>query len=155
MNTDVTFKQLAEEWEQRDPMPVGLPDRVLVAMALDDLDAEYEMLYLVERSKELAGTRSVAETVTITFAAGDFTVMLHVSPTMPGLCRVDGWVAPAQAMTVKVVQPDAARTVQVDATGRFSVAELPVGLTRFVLVTDETGRGGQPKSFATPLVELS
>jgi hypothetical protein len=155
MNTDVSFTQLAEMWEQRDPMPAELPDRVLVALALDDLDAEYETLHLVERSKELVGTRSVAETVTITFAAGEFTVMLHVSPTSPGQCRVDGWVAPAQSMTVKVVQPDATREVRVDANGRFSVTELPVGLTRFVLVTDEAGVGGQPKSFATPLVELS
>lgn len=154
MSTDVKLAQLAQMWEVRDPMPGDLPDRVLVALALDDLDAEYEMLHLVERSKELAGTRSVAETVTITFAAGDFTVMLHVSPTAPDHCRVDGWVAPAQPMQVKVVQPSSTRTVQVDPTGRFSVTELPVGLTRFVLITDEAG-SDRAKSFATPLVELS
>jgi hypothetical protein len=155
MNTDIKLTQLAEMWEAHDPMPEDLPDRVLIALALDDLDAEYEMLHLVERSKELAGTRSVAETVTITFAAGDFTVMLHVSPTSPDYCRVDGWVAPAQPMEVKVVQPISSREVRVDATGRFSITDLPAGLTRFVLVTDETGTGAEPKSFATPLVELS
>jgi hypothetical protein len=155
MNTDVKFAELAEMWEDRDPMPTDLSDRVLVALALDDLDAEYEMLHLIERSRDLAGTRSVAETVTITFAAGEFTVMLHVSPTAPERCRVDGWVAPAQPMTVRVVQPSSTRSVHVDATGRFSIADLAVGLTRFVLVTEEVGPSGQPKSFATPLVELS
>lgn len=155
MNADVKFAQLAQMWEERDPMPADLPDRVLVALALEDLDAQYEMLHLVERSKELVGTRSVAETVTITFAAGEFTVMLHVSPMAPDHCRVDGWVAPAQPMIVKVVQPGSTRTVRVDATGRFSLSELGVGLTRFVLVTEEIAADGHPKSFATPLVELS
>jgi hypothetical protein len=155
MNADLQLSQLAEMWEERDPMPVDLPDRVLVALALDDLDAEYEMLHLIERSKDLAGTRSVAEAVTITFAAGEFTVMLHVSPTTPGQCRVDGWVAPAQPMSVKVVQPSEQRTARVDATGRFSIADLAMGLTRFVLETEEADPCRQPKSFATPLVELS
>jgi hypothetical protein len=155
MNTDLQLRQLAEMWEERDPMPVDLPNRVLAAIALDDLDAEYEMLHLIERSKDLAGTRSVAEAVTITFAAGEFTVMLHVSPTTPGECRVDGWVAPAQPMSVKVVQPSEQRTVRVDATGRFSVADLAMGLTRFVLETEEVDPSRQSKSFATPLVELS
>ncbi|HYJ66393.1 MAG TPA: hypothetical protein VEX15_01890 [Nocardioidaceae bacterium] len=155
MNSDLQLTQLAEMWEERDPMPVDLVDRVLVALALDDLDAEYEMLHLIERSRDLVGTRSVAEAVTITFAAGEFTVMLHVSPTTPGQCRVDGWVAPAQPMTVKIVQPSEQRTVRVDATGRFSIADLAMGLTRFVLETEEDEPGRQPKSFATPLVELS
>jgi len=155
MKANVKLSELAEMWEERDPMPTDLPDRILVALALEDLDAEHEMLHLVERSKELVGTRSVAEAVTITFAAGEFTVMLHVSPTAPERCRVDGWVAPAQPMTVKVVQPGSTRTVRVDATGRFSLSELGVGLTRFVLLTEAVDGEGRAKSFATPLVELS
>ena len=59
-NRDKVFDDLAQMWERRDPMPDGLIDKVLVAMELENLDAEYELLHLVERSRELDGARGVS-----------------------------------------------------------------------------------------------
>ena len=44
-------------WDERDPMPPGLIDKVLVAIATENLEEEYELLHLVERSRELGVRR--------------------------------------------------------------------------------------------------
>jgi hypothetical protein len=68
MSDEKLWQDLAAMWEERDPVPADLADRVLTAIAMDDLDAEYEILHLVERSTELAGTRGADAPVTVTFA---------------------------------------------------------------------------------------
>ena len=44
-------------YSELDPVPDGLTERVLVALAVDDLELEYELLTLVHRSQQLAGVR--------------------------------------------------------------------------------------------------
>lgn len=150
---DTTFDELAAMWERRDPMPPGLVDKVLVALATENLDAEYELLHLVERSRELAGTRGAGEAITIAFSGGAFSLLLRVSAVTDALCRVDGWVTPPQAMTVKVSQQSRSVQAVVDALGRFEIPSLPTGLTRFFLVSDDAGDEAE-RSFATPTFEL-
>lgn len=150
---DTAFDELAAMWERRDPMPPGLVDKVLVALATENLDAEYELLHLVERSRELAGTRGAGEAITIAFSGGAFSLLLRVSAVTDALCRVDGWVTPPQAMTVKVSQQSRSVQAVVDALGRFEIPSLPTGLTRFFLVSDDAGDEAE-RSFATPTFEL-
>jgi hypothetical protein len=150
---DAALRELAGLWDRHDPVPADLVDKVLVAIEVDDLDHEYEMLHLVERSRELAGTRSGGEAMTVSFAIGEFALMLRVSPSGAGSCRVDGWVTPAQTMQVKVTQQAHTVQTQVDARGRFELTALPLGLTRFWLYAD----GADDESsrlFSTPIVEL-
>lgn len=150
---DATLRDLARLWDRHDPMPQGLVERVLVAIETDDLDREYELLHLVERSRALAGTRAVAEALTISFAVGDFALMLRVSATRDGYCRVDGWATPPSPMRVTLSQQDHTADTDVDERGRFEFQEVPVGLTRFWLASanDESGAG---RLFSTPIVEL-
>jgi hypothetical protein len=150
---DPLYADLAEMWKARDPMPPSLVDKVLVAIESENLDAEYELLHLVERSRELAGARGVSDAVTIAFSGGAFSLLLRVSAVGDQACRVDGWVSPPQPMRVKVTQQ--ARTFQalVDALGRFEISRLPTGLTRFWLLSDDDGDDPE-RSFATPTFEL-
>ena len=151
---DAIFDDLATMWEVRDPMPAGLVDKVLVALATENLDAEYELLHLVERSRELEGVRGNAtEAITIAFSGGAFSLLLRVTELTDAFCRVDGWVSPAQAMTVKVSQPSGTFQAIVDALGRFEISRLPTGLTRFFLLSDDATEEAE-RSFATPTFEL-
>ena len=71
--------ELAAMWEQRDPMPAGLVERVLVALATEDLDTEYELLHLVSRTDELTGARGGGDALTISFSGESFALLLRVS----------------------------------------------------------------------------
>lgn len=158
--SDDLFPRLRRMWERRDPVPPGLADSVLVALATVDLGAEYELLTLLESSDRLAGVRGGGETVTLTFAAGDFTVMLRVSvlgegmlgagltdvgPTARSRRRIDGWVSAASALTVRLLCADGdERTTDSTAEGRFEFPDVPAGAASIWL---------EPR-FATPRFDL-
>ena len=149
MNDEELWTELAVMWEERDPMPSDLADRVLTAIAMDDIDAEYEVLHLVHRSTELAGTRGDDAPVTVTFASDDVTVMVHVSVTAPERRRLDGWVAGPAVDSLTVLDSTGGRATVVVDEGRFAVDDLPTGPTRLVL-----GFADRRSSFVTPEVEL-
>jgi hypothetical protein len=151
---DAALRELAGLWDRHDPVPADLVEKVLVAIEIDDVDHEYEMLHLVERSRKLAGTRSTGEAMTVSFAIGEFALMLRVSPNGHGTCRVDGWVTPAQTMQVKVTQQEHTVQTQIDARGRFELTGLPKGLTRFWLYSEGGGDDEESRLFSTPIVEL-
>lgn len=150
---DVSLRDLRRMWDLRDPMPDGLVEKVLVALGTEDLDTEYELLHLMERTRELSGVRGDGEALTIAFSGGSFSLLLRVSELSARHCRVDGWVTPAQSMRVTVTQQDTTQEAVVDSRGRFEIARMPTGLTRFFLRSqeaDDTAEG----TFATPIVEL-
>jgi hypothetical protein len=149
---DPLFTDIAAMWEAHDPMPSGLVDKVLVAIETENLDAEYELLHLVERSRELAGARGVGDAVTIAFSGGAFSLLLRVSAIGDKACRVDGWVSPPQPMRVRITQQTRTFQALVDALGRFEISRLPTGLTRFWLLSAD-GEESE-RSFATPTFEL-
>ena len=149
MKDEELWTDLAAMWEERDPVPADLAERVLVAIAMDDLDAEYEILHLVERSTELVGTRGPDAAVTVTFASDDITVMMHVSVTAADRRRVDGWVAGPAVDSLTVVDSTGARTSVEVEDGRFAIDDLPGGPTRLMLEFAERSR-----TFITPEVQL-
>jgi hypothetical protein len=150
---DPVLVDLAAMWRAVDPVPPALVDKVLVAVETENLDAEYELLHLVERSRDLAGARSAGDAVTISFSTGAFSLLLRVSEVSGGQRRVDGWVSPPQPMQVTATQPERSVSAVVDALGRFEIARLPSGLTRFWLVSED-GSDSAEQSFATPTFEL-
>ncbi|MDX6297805.1 MAG: hypothetical protein QOI51_1662 [Nocardioidaceae bacterium] len=152
------WRDLATMWEARDPMPANLVEHVLVALATEDLDREYELLHLMQRTDRLAGARGTngtADAVTITFSGESFALLLRVSGTGGGSRRMDGWVTPAREMRVTVKQ--AARTweADVDAHGRFEIPQLPGGPTRCWFVAKHSSQpNDEQELFATPTFEL-
>ncbi len=150
---DISLSDLVQMWEAHDPVPDDLVEKVLVTIETEDLDAEYEMLHLLERTRELSGARSNGSALTIAFSGGSFSLLLRVSELGTKHCRVDGWVTPAQSMRVTISQQDLTQEAEVDPRGRFEIPRMPTGLTRFFLRSTEPSDTGEGM-FATPTVEL-
>ena len=149
------WESLASMWDDVDPMPEALVERVLVTLATRDLDAEYELLQLVERTDRLAGARSSAEALTISFSGASFTLLLRVGGIGTAFRRVDGWVSPAREMRVSVKQDDRTWAADVDSSGRFELPRLPGGPSRFWLVGRAgPSTGADEELFATPTFDL-
>lgn len=153
--------ELAAMWQSRDPMPAGLVDTVLVALAMEDLDTQYELLHLVERTRELTGARGDTEALTVVFTGGSLSLMLRISPLGDRERRLDGWISPARAAHVSVRQQDSTWDSTADGLGRFEIARMPRGLSRVVLSAAPAAADGattlQPPDaplFATPAFEV-
>jgi hypothetical protein len=148
------WRDLATMWNTYDPMPAGLPEQVLVGIATEDLDAEYELLHLVTRTSELAGARGSGEALTISFSGEAFSLLLRVSGEGE-YRRVDGWVTPAQEMRVSVKQRGRTFEADVDPGGRFEIPRLPSGPSRLWLVGRPAVTASEERElFATPTFEL-
>jgi hypothetical protein len=147
--------ELAAMWEKCDPAPPELVERVLVALAMEDFDTEYELLYLVARTDELSGVRGGSDAVTVSFSGESFSLMLRVSGIRGAFRRVDGWVTPPREMRVTVKQQAKSWAADVDAAGRFEIPQLPSGLSRFWLVDAPAAAAGEEQElFATPTFDL-
>lgn len=142
-------------FEELDPVPEGLTERVLVALAVDDLELEYELLTMVHRSQQLAGVRSGDDQkLVLEFTAPGLTVMLRVSPVDGGHRRIDGWVtrtsdAGGGELTASLWQDAGTTTAAVGQHGRFEFADVPAGLSRLDLASS-----GDDPEFRTTLFEI-
>ncbi|MCK8475933.1 hypothetical protein [Microbacterium aurugineum] len=142
------FARLRTLWSEVDPMPAGLIDRMVAAVAADGLNREYALLTLVEG--ELGAVRGEADALTLQFSDGSTSILLHVTRTASGRRRVDGWVDTAAAEIV-LTQGERTRSTAPEETGRFVFDEVPPGLTRVRLRTQV---GDETRTIATPQFEL-
>ena len=106
-------------WDTLDPVPAGLADRMVAAVAIEDLTREWTVLTLVEGSG-LAAVRGEADTLILQFSDGTSSVLLHVSMTEDGSRRVDGWIDPP-ALEVRLAQGDTEWTATPGEGGRFEL----------------------------------
>ena len=72
------FARMRAMWEEVDPVPADLVDRMVAAVAVEDLSREYALLTLVEGS-QLAAVRGETDTATLQFSDGTTSVLLHVT----------------------------------------------------------------------------
>jgi hypothetical protein len=149
---DELLERVRAVWEQRDPVPSGLVARMqsAAALAAESGGLDLELMLLVERSDELAGTRGGADAAyTKRFSHAGLDLLVRVAGS-----RLDGWVVPPAPVTVVVQRSvrdgwtDLA-SVAVGATGRFELPDLAPGLLRLRL---EPGDGAA--AFQTPAFEL-
>jgi hypothetical protein len=139
-------------WSERDPVPEGLVARMQAVAAAADTDLDLELMLLAERSDELAGARGTAAAYTLRFRYGDRQLLLRVAADGESR-RVDGWVTPPTAMTVRVVSARGDRQewqAAVSDRGRFELPGLPPGLVRLRLEPDEPGT----PALGTPAFEI-
>ena len=144
------FARLRAVWERVDPAPAGLVDRMVAAVAVEDLSREYALLTLVETA-ELAAVRSEADAATLQFTDGSTTVLLHITMAEDGSRRVDGWVD-AEALAVRLAQGDREWPAEPGAHGRFALEGVTPGLSRMRLVV--RGADGELNDFQTPQFEV-
>lgn len=152
--TDVTILgELAELYDAVDPVPAGLTDRLSFSLALDEVYAEVAAMSRV--TTDPAGVRSEqadVRTQTMSFSAESLTIMVTVTPTGPDRVRLDGWVAPAAPLPVRLRMTEGRYQTVADDAGRFSFADLPNG---FVQLTFGAGGGDESgQVVVTPSFEL-
>ncbi|MDW4573781.1 hypothetical protein R8Z57_13455 [Microbacterium sp. M3] len=143
------FARMRRMWEEIDPVPADLVDRMVAAVAVEDLSREYALLTLVEGS--LAAVRGESDTATLQFSDGTTTVLLHVTATEDGGRRVDGWVD-AAALAIRLVQDDREWATDPGEHGRFAFEEVAPGVARLRLVVRDAD--GALRDFQTPQFEV-
>ncbi|AZH77080.1 MULTISPECIES: hypothetical protein [Microbacterium] len=142
------FARLRSLWNDVDPVPAGLIDRMVATVAADGLNREYALLTLVEG--QLGAVRGEADALTLQFSDGSTSILLHVTTTASGRRRVDGWVDTAAAEIV-LTQGERSRSTSPEETGRFVFDDVPPGLTRVRLTTVI---GDESRTLSTPQFEL-
>lgn len=142
------FARLRSLWNDVDPVPAGLIDRMVATVAADGLNREYALLTLVEG--QLGAVRGEADALTLQFSDGSTSILLHVTTTASGRRRVDGWVDTAAAEIV-LTQGERSRSTPPEETGRFVFDDVPPGLTRVRLTTVI---GDESRTLSTPQFEL-
>ena len=143
------FARMRRMWEEVDPVPADLVDRMVAAVAVEDLSREYALLTLVEGS--FAEVRGESDTATLQFSDGTTSVLLHVTATEDGGRRVDGWVD-ATALAIRLVQGDREWAADPGEHGRFAFDEVTPGVARLRLVV--RAADGELRDFQTPQFEI-
>ncbi|MCW2754142.1 MAG: hypothetical protein JWQ32_1553 [Marmoricola sp.] len=146
ISDDQILDAVAGLWEALDPPPDDLAEGVLARLDANDLDAE--LLTLVEFDKELAGVRSTTMlrapneigTWSLEYLGPGFRVQVRISRSQRE-ARLDGWVVPAQPMTVYLTSMGSKSSTietQVGDSGRFEFPVTPTGACRLTFVSDPT-----------------
>ncbi len=158
LSDDDLLGAVRTHWEQRDPVPAGLVARLqeAAALAAGDTDLDIELMLLVERSQELAGTRgggTDTTAYTLRFAHAGVDLLVRVSAEGTG-SRIDGWVVPPAPVVVTAQRDTGAgwtdvATLEVGDAGRFELPDLTPGMLRLRL---EPNDGSTP--FQTPAFEI-
>ena len=150
----VMLGEVARLYAEVDPVPDGLTDRLSFALALDELYAE--VAEMSRAPMDLAGIRgdmAAVHTETLTFTAESLTAMITVTHVGPDRVRVDGWVAPAQGLPVRLRMQQGRLETLANAAGRFSFDDLPDGFVQLSF-HPATGGDGGGSAVVTPSFEL-
>lgn len=144
------FARMRSMWEVVDPAPADLIDRMVAAVAVEDLTREYALLTLVDGA-QFAAVRGEADTATLQFSDGTTSVLVHVTATDDGGRRVDGWVD-APALAIRLSQGEREWSAEPAEHGRFAFDDVPPGVSRIRLVV--RGDGDEIHEFQTPQFEV-
>ncbi|WP_028659959.1 hypothetical protein [Nocardioides insulae] len=159
MSRERLLEVVRHVYDARDPMPEGLVERMQDAAAAEvsGLGLDLELMLLVEQLEgasvrgESATRRAAGTAYTLRFTLGEVDLLVRVAPGEGDGSRVDGWIAPAEEMTVRVLAADQpSRATAVAETGRFEFAGLPQGLLRLRFEPQDLSR----PPFATPTFEI-
>jgi hypothetical protein len=143
------LNSLRAYYDEHDPVPDGLVERIQFELTLDALQAEVATLTQLD----LSGARgSSTEAVrTITFTSESANTLVTVSPQGENLVRVDGWTAPGAGIRVELLLADGARETVADEDGRFVFDHVPTGLAKFAL---HLPAGSESATVVSPTIEL-
>lgn len=137
-------------YDETDPVPDGLVERIQFELTLDRLNAEVATLTQLDLSASGARSSSTEAVRTITFTSESLTTMVTLTATPDGI-RIDGWTAPGSGLRVEVLLTDGPRETWTDDDGRFVFEGLPSGLAKFALYLPQ---GDQESTVITPTIEL-
>ena len=144
------FARMRQMWQDVDPVPADLVDRMVATVAVEDLSREYALLTLVEAS-QLSAVRGETDTATLQFSDGTTSVLVHVTAAEDGSRRIDGWVD-AAALAIRLSQGEREWTADPGEHGRFAFDNVPSGVSRVRLVVRDAE--GDLHDFQTPQFEV-
>ena len=150
LSRDALLDIVRDVYERHDPVPEHLVAAMQAAAAMAASDLDVELMTLVEHSTELVGARG-STSYTLRFVHGDTDLLLRIAVDN-GRSRVDGWIVPAEPMTIRALPGEDPITHEavVSDSGRFALTDLPVGVLRLRLEPHDTAR----PAFATPAFEI-
>ncbi len=138
-------------YDENDPMPDGLVERIQFELTLDALHAEVATLIQVDLEASGARSGGTESVRTVTFTSESLTTMVTLTPQPDGSVRVDGWADPAAQIRVEVILPEGQWETVTDDEGRFVFERVPPGLAKFALYP----RVGENESAVlSPTIEL-
>jgi hypothetical protein len=120
-------------YDEHDPVPDGLVERIQFELTLDALQAEVATLTQLDLSAAGARSSETESVRTITFTSESATTMVTISPSGEHLVRVDGWALPGAGIRVELLLADGAQETLADEDGRFVFDSVPTGLAKFAL----------------------
>jgi len=151
-STDAALlNSLRAYYDEHDPVPDGLVDRIEFELTLDALHAEVATLITMDMATAHVRSAAPEAVRTITFTSDTLTTMVTLTPQPYGTMRVDGWAAPGAGLRVEVLFADGSRETQADPDGRFVFDNVPCGLAKFALYVP---RGTEVVTVLTPTIEL-
>lgn len=137
-------------YDEHDPVPPGLVERIEFRLTLDALEAEVATLTQLDLAG--AGARATPEAVqAVTFTSDSLTTMVTITPLEPGSVRVDGWATPGAGVRVELRRDDGRTETVADEDGRFVFERVPAGMARFALHLPAASGGA---TVLTPALEL-
>ena len=143
-------------YEQGDPVPPGLLERVKFAITLDDLEAEVARLQRGSVPELAARSETRPEDVlkarTVTFTSDTVTTMVTITAITSDSVRLDGWAAPGAFLQVELRVGETRHHVVADEDGRFVFDDVTRGLAQLVLRPTEGSSGEH--AVITPAIEL-
>jgi len=140
-------------FQDADPMPPDLPERIRFSLALRDLEVEVARL-AAEEGQQMLAVRGPEQSRTITFDSDSLTIMIRIDRNRDGTARVDGWLAPAQRREIEMKTTSDTLSAASDEQGRFSFASVPRGTAQLVVRPADQGASGSGRSVVTPALIL-
>ena len=144
------LNSLRAYYDEHDPVPDGLVERIQFELTLDALQAEVATLTQLDLSSAGARSASTESVRTITFTSESMTTMVTITPDGEGSVRIDGWAAPGAGIRVEVLLADGVRETYADDDGRFVFEQVPTGLAKFALHPAD----GESTTVVSPTMEL-
>jgi hypothetical protein len=141
---------LAGMWQDRDPVPEDLAERVSFVLSLENLEVEVLRL----ESSMLAGARGEEHVRTVTFTSDSLSVMVTVSPAADGAVRIDGWIAAGGDLGVELRAGQSCRPGRADEDGRFVFDAVPTGLVQLVFHPTQGAGTALRRPVVTPAMQV-
>lgn len=143
---------LREMWQERDPVPADLAERLTFALALEDLDAE--LLRLVDEAMTPVGVRAEECARTVTFSSEALSVMITIHEETSTAIRLDGWISEGGGLQVGLRSPQSERLTSADEDGRFSFDAVAPGLAQLVFHPTHGASVVLRNSVVTPTIKF-
>ncbi len=140
-------------FQEADPMPADLPERIRFSLALRDLEIEVARL-AAEQNQPTTAVRGTEQSRTITFDSDSLTIMIRIDANRDGTVRVDGWLAPPQRRELEIRATADSLSTASDEQGRFAFVRVPRGTAQLVVRPAESGPAGAGRSVVTPALIL-